>query len=248
MFEDTTYTNEIKSIINEKLPQWLKEENHAYPIEDKEYLHKLKKKEEEKKHFHERLFGRHYTDNFQLRSLAGVTDGAQQPMSALVSQNCTLYFAAVDMLFDECGKVYTDSCPNGCVGPCLYETKAMGPLQQSDLDHAKKMLETFDGILINEDLDDERHSDFLSDLTGVPRDSSFALKNIVGRNTRVEKGKKDEKVHYCRNLLSKLDLDDVLTSMEKENDLELKLYEYAREMNKNMLDQWEKEQTAVLSK
>ena len=105
LFEDTAYTDEIKSLINEKLPQWLKEENHAYPIEDKEYLHKMKKKEEKKKHFHERLFGRHYTDNFQLRSLAGVTD--DQPISNVVSQNCTLYFAAVDMLFDECGKVYT---------------------------------------------------------------------------------------------------------------------------------------------
>ena len=81
----------------------------------------------------------------------------------------------------------------------------------------------------------------------MPRDSSFALKNIAGRNTRVEKGKKDEKVHYYRNLLSKLDLGDILTSMEKENELELKLYEYAQELNKNMLDQWEKE-TAVLSK
>jgi len=145
------------------------------------------------------------------------------------------------MLFDECGKVYTDSCPTGCFGPCLYETKAMGPLQQSDLDHAKQMLASFDGILINEDLDDERRSDFLSDLTGVPRDVSFALKNIKERNTRVDKGKKDEKVHYYRNLLSKLDLGDVLTSMEKENELELKLYEYAQELNKNMLDQWEKE-------
>ena len=158
------------------------------------------------------------------------------------SQNCTLYFAAVDMLYDQCNKIYTDSCPSGCVGPCLYQTKAMGPLQQSDLDHAKKVLKTFDGILINEDLDDERHSDFLSDLTGVPRDVSFALKNIKERNTRVDKGKKDEKVHYYRNLLSKLGFDDILTSMETENDLELKLYEYARELNKNMLDQWEKEQ------
>ena len=222
-------------------------QNHAYQIEDKEYLHKVKKKEEKKKHFQNRLFGRYYTDNFQLRSLAGVTDSAQQPKSTLVSQNCTLYFAAVDMLFDECGKVYTDHCPTGCIGPCLYETKAMGPLQQSDLDHAKKMLDSFDGILINEDLDDARHSDFLSDLTGVPRDSSFALKNIKERNARVEKGKKDEKVHYYRNLLHKLGLDDILTSLEAENELELKLYEYARELNRNMLDQWEKE-TDVLSK
>ena len=224
------------------------QENHAYPIKDKEYLHIIKEKEKRKKHFNERLFGRHYTDNFQLRSLAGVSDSDQQPISNVVSQNCTLYFAAVDKLYDRCNKLYTDSCPTGCNGPCLYETKAMGQLQQSDLDHAKKMLESFDGILINEDLDDERHSDFLSDLTGVSRDSSFALKNIKERNTRVEKGKKDEKVHYYRNLLQKLGLDGILTSMETENELELKLYEYARELNKNMLDQWEEEQTAVLSK
>jgi len=48
LFEDTTYTNEIKSLINEKLPKWLLE-NHAYPIEDKEHLHKLKKKEERRR-------------------------------------------------------------------------------------------------------------------------------------------------------------------------------------------------------
>ena len=69
---------------------------------------------------------------------------------------------------------------------------------------------SFDAILINEDLGDEKQSDFLSDLTGVPRNASFALKNKEGRNTRVEKSKKLEKISFYRLLLKKLGLEHLI--------------------------------------
>ena len=92
-----------------------------------------------------------------------------------------------------------------------------------------------------EDLDDEKQSDFLSDLTGVPRNISFALKNKGGRNTRVEKSKKLEKISFYQRLLKKLGLEHLTTKLNDMNKLELELYMHAKELNKNMLDQWEKE-------
>ena len=157
------------------------------------------------------------------------------------NHNCSLYFMTADLLFDQCNKRYTEVCPIGCEGPCFYTAMATGDLQQTDLDHAMKALGTFDAILINEDLDDEKQSDFLSDLTGVPRNASFALKNKEGRNTRVEKSKKLEKISFYRRLLKKLGLEDLTTKLNDMNKLELELYMHAKELNKNMLDQWEKE-------
>ena len=58
---NTTYINEIAKLINETLPVWM-EENHAYPV-----VKKVKKRNKGRKIEKERLFGRYYTDNFQLR-------------------------------------------------------------------------------------------------------------------------------------------------------------------------------------
>lgn len=59
---NSTYIKEITKLINETLPVWM-EKNHAYPVEKKV----KKRKEKGKKREKERLFGRYYTDNFQLR-------------------------------------------------------------------------------------------------------------------------------------------------------------------------------------
>lgn len=58
---NSTYIKEITKLINETLPVWM-EKNHAYPVEKK-----VKKRKKGKKREKERLFGRYYTDNFQLR-------------------------------------------------------------------------------------------------------------------------------------------------------------------------------------
>lgn len=60
---NSTYIKEITKLINETLPVWM-EKNHAYPVEKKV---KKRKKKKGKKREKERLFGRYYTDNFQLR-------------------------------------------------------------------------------------------------------------------------------------------------------------------------------------
>jgi len=60
---NTTYIKEIAKLINETLPVWM-EKNHAYPVLIEK---KVKKGKKGKKREKERLFGRYYTDNFQLR-------------------------------------------------------------------------------------------------------------------------------------------------------------------------------------
>lgn len=62
LFENKTYTKEIKSLIGEQLPLWLRK-NHAYPVE----IALRKVNAMKKKSTPEKVFGRHYTDNFQLR-------------------------------------------------------------------------------------------------------------------------------------------------------------------------------------
>ena len=61
---NSTYIKEITKLINETLPVWM-EKNHAYSVETK--VKKRKKGKKGKKREKERLFGRYYTDNFQLR-------------------------------------------------------------------------------------------------------------------------------------------------------------------------------------
>ena len=89
---------------------------------------------------------------------------------------------------------------------------------------------------------DKDQADFLSDVMGVPRDSSFSLanKNITA-NTLVEKSDKREKTRFYRDLLTKLGLKDILTTLEEENKLEIEFFHYAEKLNEAMLDQWKKE-------
>lgn len=117
-----------------------------------------------------RLLGRFYSDNFQLRALAGCTSGdcldeldideakkkRMQHQSASLtpndSPNCTQYFRNSDTLFDTCHKddpqYPSTECPDGCDGPCFYETTmASGPLERKHLYRAMHSLETFDAVL-----------------------------------------------------------------------------------------------------
>ena len=112
----------------------------------------------------------------------------------------------------------------------------------NDLYRAKVLLRQFDAVLLTEKLDDIDQADFLSDVMGVPRDSSFSLanKNITA-NTLVEKSDKREKTRFYRDLLMKLGLKDILSTLEEENKLEIEFFHYAEKLNDVMLDQWKTE-------
>ena len=81
---------------------------------------------------------------------------------------------------------------------------AWGDVGGKDLYRAKVLLRQFDAVLLTEKLDDIDQADFLSDVMGVPRDSSFSLpnKNITA-NTLVEKSDKREKTRFYRDMLMK---------------------------------------------
>mmetsp|Transcript_8961 Transcript_8961/g.16417 ORF Transcript_8961/g.16417 Transcript_8961/m.16417 type:complete len:921 (-) Transcript_8961:271-3033(-) len=251
LYENQTYTNELAGLIDEYFPLWMKE-NHAYSQRKKERIPKRRQEELQ------RPFGRFYTDNFQLRALAGCSSGdclddydldeekprMQDQLSTLAPQNttnCTLYYIKSDVLFDTCHKSYSDECPNGCDGPCFYETMTRGPLHRKHLVRAMHSLESFDAVLMMDRLDDEKQADFLSDMFGVPRDAPFSLKNKESKNFRVEKSNKREKTHFYRDLLSNLRLDRLSDMLRKENLLEIELFKHAEKLNEIMIDQWEKE-------
>ena len=124
----------------------------------------------------------------------------------------------------------------------MFLSLAWGNVGDKDLYRAKVLLRQFDAVLLTEKLDDIDQADFLSDVMGVPRDSSFSLanKNITA-NTLVEKSDKREKTRFYRDLLMKLGLKDILSTLEEENKLEIEFFHYAEKLNDVMLDQWKTE-------
>ena len=259
LHENSTYTRELASMVNATLPLWMKR-NHAYP---QEVTH-AKARKERNKHWKPRLFGRHYTDNFQLRSLAGCSSGdclndvrldeaakerlrSQLPTSMSPGNDtsvCTQYFVTKSLLFDPCSKHYSDECSQGCKAPCFYETDAMGKMGRKHLARALSSLASFDAILIMDRQDDDRQSDFLADLMGVPRDAPFALKNAADGNRRVEKATPRERRSFYRGLLRRLGLGRLGAALHHENALDVQLYGQALRMNERMLAAWENETAA----
>jgi len=263
LYTNQTYANELTFHINEQFPLWM-EETHADPKawrETQQMKNEVAKKTKQNKLLNpDRTFGRFYTDNFQLRALAGCSSGdclneyddndaaeflTQQQLSAMSppdKTNCTIYFEASELLFDSCHKKYSTDCPTGCDGPCFYNTLTKGPITRKHLERAILSLRSFDAILMMELLDDERQADFLSDLVNVPRDWQYSLKNKQRvSNAGVDKKSRREKTHFYRDLLSKLGLDELGDKLRKENALEIELFDVAARMNGAMLDRWEKE-------
>ena len=260
LYKNQTYDDALADLINATLPSWM-ENDHAYP-------QKMKRAKAHPKH-KQRLFGRFYTNNFQLRSLAGCSGGEcldddrlaatererlrRQLPSSTASRDdagvCTQYFVMPGhRLFDPCGKQHTDACPRGCAGPCFYATAATGTATRTHLARAASSLASFDAVLIAErwEEDDGRQSDFLADLAGVPRDAPFAPKNAGERNLRVEKAGARERRCFYRDLLRRLGLGHLLDALGRENALEVELYEHARHLNDVMLEAWENETSAMV--
>jgi hypothetical protein len=255
---DTAYLDELGHVLKTMLPEWMRI-NYARRRETRE--NRTRKDEIQKP------FGRYYTDNFQLRALAGCSSPqclgeiAYNPAERRrnqgqyarlqshrhthtpINETCTLHFIDDERMFDLCNKVNrSPECPYGCDAPCFYPTTAWyKEVNATHLRWARETLREFDVILLMETMDRRDQSAWLSDVLGVPREVPFAL--FRGGNTRnygVEKDGVREKTHFYRDLLERL-AGDVSDLLHEENVLEIELFQYAVELNRIRTEQWKRE-------
>ena len=155
--KDTSYKRGLRNLISKELPDWL---DNTRTKQRSMIAH----------------FQRQYTDNFQLRALAGCAQGTcldsknltprQQVIideGVATYQNtpytnpdgaCTTYFSEKITLLKLCRlrDLLEDPslCPNGCNGPCDYPVSAWGPLDQKDVSNAIQALDQYDAVFITE--------------------------------------------------------------------------------------------------
>lgn len=251
-----TYTRELGEILNNEVAKWTKN-NYAYRREDRGNI--------QRKNEIQKPFGRYYTDNFQLRSLAGCSssqclEGIQfnaaeiernsgqlallqshQNGDTSIDSKCTLHFFDKERMLDVCNKLNKSTdCPHGCDAPCFYPTTAWGPINATHVERAVETLKEFDAILLMETFTDQDQSAMLSDIMGVSRDVDFALSNIETRNSGVQKSNDREKTHFYRDLLATL-APEVGAALNLENALELQFFEEAVKLNGLRTELWKAE-------
>mmetsp|Transcript_12385 Transcript_12385/g.29246 ORF Transcript_12385/g.29246 Transcript_12385/m.29246 type:complete len:668 (+) Transcript_12385:2162-4165(+) len=267
LYVDERYTEGLANLIRDELTGWL-DLDYGYPI-------KKKSVQASQKHTFYSPFGRYYTSNYLIRSLAGCStedcldkyDFPQEDRALMNQQadalksysepnsNCSLFFVTREMMWDVCsshkkgGKRSMGSgeeCPLGCDGPCHYPAISFGDIDDLQLDRAKASLRNFDAVMITDTMSEEDQSDFLSDVLGTPRDAKFALKNrTLVNNFRVEKTNRHDKSRFYRDLLNNLGLKDEAARLRKENKLDAKLFSYAEKLNAQMLKSWKHERSNV---
>eukprot|EP00804_Cyclotella_cryptica_P009994 CCRYP_015407-RA/>CCRYP_015407-RA protein AED:0.03 eAED:0.03 QI:840/1/1/1/0/0/3/1662/314 len=260
LYTNETYTKQLSTFLNEQVPLWIKQEGGG-----KTFLDRYGEMDGRLNMY----FGRFYTNNFQLRAMAGcsssdclqrrhagnLTPKFEEEMAKLHplrNKNTTMYSTSVPLctqyfhkdhgLYDPCakGRMQQDECKLGCDGPCFYPSVAWGPLDRSDVARALSALEAFDIVLLTETFDDPDQSAFLADVLGVPRDAEFALTNHNVTNYVVQKRNKHEKTHFYRDLLAKLSPRS-LEMLMVESELEVEFYERAVEVNSRMTKEWKRE-------
>ena len=228
LYVNETYTGELSAFLEEWIPKWMKRKGTRNTVKAQQ--------EKDITGMFNMIFGRFYTDNFQLRSLAGCSSGecledkvqeiADEDMDKVEKYHpyshsyadpvprCTQYFRKDDTpaLFETCAKTghIRDECAVlGCDGPCFYPTVAWGKMTKKDLARAIDALKAFDAVLLMEKLNNQDQADFLSDVLGVPRDAEWALakrEGDKGTNIGIKKEGNREKTHFYRDLLTKLGL------------------------------------------
>jgi len=256
-----TYTDELASFLSDQIPKWMNGESIR--------TRKSSQKDRIDGMFN-MIFGRYYTDNFQLRALSGCSSGdclkeknvteAQMekirefhPSSYSYSEpvpRCTNFFRKDDapVLFEQCAKKgnIKEHCSIGCDGPCFYPSVAWGKMGADDVTRAVDVLKAFDAVLLMEKLDDQDQSDFLSDVLGVPRDAEFSLaKRGSTSNTGVEKKGRRQKSWFYRRLLMKLGLERVYDMLRKENQMEIEFFDLAEKVNEQQLEQWKNQNSGT---
>jgi len=252
LYTNKTYTQDFSSFLNEYIPLWMEQEGGG--------MNTVKKYGEYDRRFN-MYFGRFYTNNFQLRALAGcsslscmtkklvddaVVDLVQRshPLTNVTmyqhpKPTCTQYFHKQDSLFDPCAKskYKHEECESGCDGPCFYPSVAWGSLDQSDVARAIQALEKFDIVLLMETFDDPDQTAYMADVLGVPRDAEFALSKHKASYVRVQKTNKRDKTHFYRDMLLKLSPAS-LDKLTKQNKLEIDFFEAAVEVNQQKTKEW----------
>ncbi|KAL7528128.1 hypothetical protein ACHAXR_002281, partial [Thalassiosira sp. AJA248-18] len=239
LYANQTYTTELAEFMKEWVPKWMRR------------IGKGDRQGKGVKGQFNMIFGRYYTDNFQLRALAGCSSGdclkekevTEEEMEKINDLHpssysyaepvprCTNYFGRDKPdqpanLFEQCAKdghIREECSARGCDGPCFYPSVAWGKVGNNDIARAIHTLKSFDAVLLMEKLDDQDQSDFLSDILGVPRDAEFSLaKRGSVANAGVEKSGKREKNRFYRDLLLKLGLKESLNNMLRmDNKLEI---------------------------
>jgi hypothetical protein len=246
--ESDKYRNRVKNKLIEELPNWLNETGA-----DRRSLGWY--------------FGRYYTDNFQLRALAGcahgeclhakqltdaenttILEGLEDYLNVTSSPSngaCTMYFNEKVKIIEPCrsfgrtgkGK-FQALCPRGCDSPCRYPVAAWGSVQRDDLTRAITALNSYDAVFLTETLDHDDQSALLADMMGVPQNASFSLGS---KNTKTKKTNEREKTHFYRDLLLKLTLTQLYDQIHEENILEIELFDHAVELNQQLTRQWKEE-------
>lgn len=255
LYTNETYTQELSAFLTENIPEWMEQEGGGKnsirkfgPLEGRFNMY----------------FGRFYTNNFQLRALAGCSnDGCMAKRlgntavpvqiqtlhptgNATLYQTpnptCTQYFHKVNVLFDPCAKsaYKQEVCALGCDGPCFYPSVAWGSLDQSDVERAINALKDFDLILLMERFDDLDQAALMADVLGVPRDAEFALSKHNASYVTVQKTNKRDKTHFYRDLLTKLSPNSLELLIEQ-NELELDFFEKAIQLHEQKMNEWKKE-------
>ena len=206
------------------------------------------------------FFGGYYTDNFQVRALAGCARGSCLNSKNLTSKEnatlskgiqfalntpftnpngaCTMYLDTKGKIMKTCSFAPTQTCPYGCDTPCFYPVPAWGPIEHLDLSRAISALNSYDAVFLTESLDNYDQYAFLADVVGVPHNATFSLQK---KNTNTKKINNREKTHFYRDLLMNLTLDELYERLHKENDLEIQLFEYAVKLNQEMIKYWKTE-------
>ena len=199
LYANETYTESLKEFMLVQVPKWVAKSHNDRPVFRKQLL---------------TTFGRYYTDNFQIRALAGrsgdhleevnVPEDLKRQWREEYSSvktysdpdpTCSQYFTGNEMIFDLCNKFPQPQCPTGCDGPCFYPSVSLNKIGQGDLHHAIQALQSFDAVLLMETLDDKDQAAFLSSVVGVPHDASFSIES---KNAVVEKKDQRDKTHFYR--------------------------------------------------
>ncbi|EJK72781.1 hypothetical protein THAOC_05651, partial [Thalassiosira oceanica] len=221
LYVDERYTEGLANLIRDELTGWL-DLDYGYPI-------KKKSVQASQKHTFYSPFGRYYTSNYLIRSLAGCSTEDCLDKYDFPQEDRALMNQQADAL-----KSYSEPNSNCSL---FFVTREM---------MAKASLRNFDAVMITDTMSEEDQSDFLSDVLGTPRDAKFALKNrTLVNNFRVEKTNRHDKSRFYRDLLNNLGLKDEAARLRKENKLDAKLFSYAEKLNAQMLKSWKHERSNV---
>ena len=251
LYTNKTYTQALSAFLQENLQRWGKTQSTNQQL--KWY------------------FGHKYTDNFQLRALAGCASGScmygknvsseqmdqigksrpaiNATTPSVIDSVCTMHPFYKSR--DACN-TKRPVCKALCDGPCFYPAAAWGALDEKDLSHAIHALEGYDLVLLTEAFDNKDQRALMADSMSVPRHlvsdyiadkmkMDTALFKMKKLNINTEKKNSREKTHYYRDLMGNLTPPILLDSMILENKLDIQLYEHAIRLNTLITERWKQE-------